>query len=69
MKTSKVLVEFEAMLGLGSTKACLVLGVSYPAYAKYRSGTRKLPKYHDHHIRDIARLSSRALSQLISERI
>lgn len=69
MKASKVLVEFEAKLGLGSTKACVVLGVSYPAYAKYRSGTRPLPLYHHNHITDIGRLSARALNELINERI
>jgi len=69
METSKVLIEFEAMLGLGSTFACRILGVSYPAYAKYRSGARPLPKYHQNHVTDIGRLSRRALTELIDERI
>jgi hypothetical protein len=69
MKKSKVLIEFETLVGLGSTKACIILGVSYPAYAKYRSGARPLPLYHHHHVTDIGRLSRRALEQLIVERI
>lgn len=69
MKQSKVLIEFEAAVGLGSTYACRILGVSYPAYAKYRSGTRALPLYHQNHVKDIGRLSRRALAELIDERI
>lgn len=69
MKKSEVLVEFESLVGLGSTKACIILGVSYPAYAKYRSGARTLPLYHHHHIMDLGRLSRRALIQLINERV
>lgn len=69
MKTCEALIEFEAMIGLGSTFACRILGVSYPAYAKYRSGTRALPRYHQNHVEDIGRLSRRALADLIAERI
>lgn len=68
MKVNAVLVEFETLLDLGSTAACKVLGVAYPTYAKYRAGTRPLPRYHRNHIEDIGRLSRRALLQLINER-
>lgn len=67
MMTSEVIIEFEVRLGLGSTYACRIIGVSYPAYAKYRSGTRPLPLYHKRHIEAIGRLSPRELTNLINE--
>lgn len=69
MKELKLLVEFEATLGLGSTKACQVLGIAYPTYAAYRNCTRPLQPYHANHIEVIGRLPRRALAQLINERI
>lgn len=69
MKENQQLVEFEAHVGLGSTYACVLIGMAYPTYAAYRNGSRALPTYHSNHIEDIGRLSRRALSQLISERI
>jgi len=68
-KECKQLVEFEALVGLGSTKACLILGIAYPTYAAYRNCSRPLQPYHRNHIEVIGRLSRRALSQLIDERI
>lgn len=69
MKELTLLVEFEAMTGLGSTKACQLLGIAYPTYAAYRNCTRTLQPYHANHIEVIGRLSGRALAQLINERI
>lgn len=69
MKENATLVEFEALVGFGSTYACRLIGVAYPTYAAYRSGLRPLPIYHINHIQDIGRLSQRALGQLIKERI
>jgi len=71
-KQYKLLVEFEALVGLGPTKACQVIGIAYPTYAAYRNGSRPLQPYHRNHIEDvacIARLSSRALAAIIRERI
>jgi hypothetical protein len=68
-KECKELVEFEALVGLTSTQACLVLGVAYPTYAAFRNCSRPLKPYHRNHIEVIGRLSRRALAQLIDERI
>jgi hypothetical protein len=67
-KPYKLLVEFEALVGLGPTQACQVLGIAYSTYAAYRNGGRPLQPYHRNHIEVIGRLSRRALSQLIDER-
>ena len=67
MTINAVLVQFEEDIGFGSSTACRILGVSYPAYAKYRAGTRKLPAYHANHIAVIGRLSRRQLADLIKE--
>lgn len=69
MKELKLLVDFEDMLGLGSTQACQVLGIAYSTYAAYRNCGRALQPYHRNHIDAIGRLSRRALVQLIDERI
>lgn len=69
MATNKTLLEFEAYTALGSTSACRLIGMAYPTYAAYRSGLRPLPRYHRNHIEDIRRLSKRALTDLIEERL
>lgn len=69
MKENEKLLEFETLIGLGSTYACRLIGMAYPTYAAYRSGARALPTYHSNHIDDLGRLSCRALNQLINERI
>lgn len=68
-KECKEIVEFEALVGLGSTDACRVLGIAYSTYAAYRNCGRPLQPYHRNHIEVIGRLSRRALSQLIDERV
>jgi hypothetical protein len=67
-KQYKLLTEFEALIGLGPTQACLILGIAYPTYAAFRNCSRPLKPYHRNHIEVIGRLSRRALSQLIDER-
>lgn len=69
MNELKLLVDFEEMLGLGSTQACQVLGIAYSTYAAYRNCGRPLQPYHANHIEVIGRLPRRALAQLIDERI
>lgn len=69
MKENKKLVEFEAHVGLGSTHACLLIGMAYPTYAAYRNGSRQLPTYHSNHVDDIRRFPRRVLAALIKERI
>jgi hypothetical protein len=69
MKELQMLVDFEAALGLTSTQACQVLGIAYSTYAAYRNCGRPLQPYHANHIEVIGRLSSRALTKLINERI
>lgn len=49
-KPLKFLLQFEAKLEVGPTKAARALGVAYPTYAGYRSGSRELPLYHIKHI-------------------
>lgn len=66
---NKTLVQFERHLGLGSTKACKVLGIAYATYAAYRSNSRPLQRYHQHHVADLMRLPLRTLRQIIKERI
>lgn len=67
-KRNKLLVEFEALVGLGPTQACQILGIAYSTYAAYRNCGRPLQTYHRNHIEVIGRLPRRALSQLIDER-
>jgi len=71
-KECKQIVEFEALVGLNSTKACLLIGIAYPTYAAYRNCGRPIQQYHQNHIDDIsliAKLSRRALKKLIDERV
>lgn len=65
MPLNATLVQFEAAIGFGSTVASRILGVSYPAYAKYRAGTRTLPRYHQLHIEVIGKLSRAELDKLV----
>lgn len=67
MPINAELIEFEALIELGSGSASRILGVSYPAYAKYRSGTRDLPLYHQRHIEVIGRMSRADLLKLIRD--
>jgi hypothetical protein len=63
----KMLVTFENHIGLGSTYAARLLGVAYPTYAAYRSGSRALPEYHERHIQALMLLDGRSLKKLIEE--
>jgi hypothetical protein len=69
MSELQALVDFEDMLGLDPPQACQVIGIAYSTYAAYRNCSRPLQQYHRNHIEDIGRLSRRALTQLIDERI
>jgi hypothetical protein len=69
MSELKTLVDFEDMLGLDPPQACRIIGIAYSTYAAYRNCSRPLQQYHLNHIEDIGRLSRRALTQLIDERI
>lgn len=67
MPLNATLVQFEADIGFGSTVASRILGVSYPAYAKYRSGDRTFPLYHQQHLATIYRLSRLEFDRLVKE--
>lgn len=69
MSELKILVDFEAMIGLDPPQACQIIGIAYSTYAAYRNCSRPLQQYHANHIEDIGRLSRRALAQLIQERL
>lgn len=69
MTELKILTDFEAMIGLDPPQACQVIGIAYSTYAAYRNCSRPLQQYHANHIEDIGRLSRRALTRLIDERI
>lgn len=68
LMANPILEDFEQYVDLGSTKACKLIGIAYPTYAAYRSGSRSLPQYHENHVNDLYRLSQRELRQLIQER-
>lgn len=44
------LLDFEKLLGIGPTFTARLLGLAYPTYAAYRSGSRELPIYIDRSI-------------------
>lgn len=69
MNELQTLLDFEALVGLDPPQACRVIGIAYSTYAAYRNCSRPLQQYHQNHIEDIGRLSHRALTQLIQERI
>lgn len=64
---NSLLTDFEARAGLGPTYAARLIGCAYPTYAQYRSGSRVLPKYHQHHIQALLLLPAPLLRQLIEE--
>lgn len=62
-----VLVNFETEVGLGATYVARMLGIAYPTYAAYRSGSRALPAYHQNQINLIKLLSELARQKYIKE--
>lgn len=69
MNELQTILEFEALVGLDPPDACRIIGIAYSTYAAYRNCSRPLQPYHANHIEVIGRLSGRALTQLIDERI
>jgi hypothetical protein len=67
MKINATLEQFEADIGFGSTVASRILGCSYSAYARYRSGARAFPLYHQRHLAVIYRLSRAEFDKLVRE--
>lgn len=61
------LVKFEAQVGLGATYVARMLGIAYPTYAAYRSGSRELPHYHQNQIELIMLLSEQARQKYIKD--
>lgn len=67
-KPHPVLLQFEQSLGLGPTKAAMVLGIGLSTYAHYRSGFRELPEYHKLHIETLGLLPRKDLDRVIRNR-
>lgn len=65
---NSLLVDFEIYANIESPAAAKVLGVAYPTYAQYKSGFRKLQRYHRFHIETLRALPQRKLIALIKER-
>lgn len=63
------LLQFEAEVRLGPTRAARLLGVAYPTYAQYRSGRRAFPTYHEHHVQALLLLAPEHLAALIKEHV
>lgn len=59
----------ERHLGLGGVYVAKVLGIAYPTYAAYRSGSRVLPRYHLNQVELIMLVRAKELDEYIRERI
>lgn len=66
---NQTLTQFEDHIAMGPTFAARLLGVAYATYAQYRSGHRRLQKYHQRHIQALMLLSDEDLQNLITEHI
>lgn len=66
---NQVLIGFETHADLGPTFAAKLIGVAYPTYAAYRSGSRDLPDYHRNHVQALLLLPPKALDDLIEEHV
>jgi hypothetical protein len=64
---NKVLIDFESRVDLGPTYAARLIGIAYPTYAAYRSGSRELPDYHRNHVQALLLLAPEVLSDLKEE--
>jgi protein tyrosine phosphatase (PTP) superfamily phosphohydrolase (DUF442 family) len=64
-----LLLELEKNYAIGPTFAARLLGVAYPTYAAYRSGSRALQLYHERHVQSLMMHSDAQRQQLIQEHL
>jgi hypothetical protein len=62
---NQTLLRLEQRIELGPTFAARLIGIAYPTYAQYRSGRRKLQRYHERHIEALLCLSEPTLTRLV----
>lgn len=59
----------EYYLELGATYVAKILGVAYPTYAAYRSGSRELPQYHLNQVILLLMLEEKPLAEYVEDRL